>query len=335
MVVLLTSLLMGLAVAIMMLVARRSNRSDQLPSPTDFLSDPTSDVDSWVPSSQTSPPPYPARLPHNYTFGTGPATSSWDASVPLGYPSSLVPPTPLSSSPNTCPGEPLFHDELPSSCFPLLQQTLAAFQLILQAFRRHSPALSGPRHADFLHDLSLILQEADLHAISLDLLDHQDNVLFRYRVDFAAPENAPLQDPAHGLELPLFPLTAIASHRLCLGPLARFHHYAHRLRFPWRSATPRNLLAPNRFTSKFLEVSSAFRLSASVFVTDLARRSGAIQQVAPSGSYAFASSPQLPAPVFLHRSECDLPLPFRIGQQVSFVLIHTPRGYQGRNIRPA
>lgn len=215
-----------------------------------------------------------------------------------------------------------------------MQKILAAFQLILQSFGRASPAIARPYRDNFLHDLALILQQ-DVPAIALDLIDSQQNVLLRYHVLFLPPKQPCLRDPAYGVEQPLLHPSLIASHRIVLGPLSRFDAYAHRLRDSWQPSPPRHTLTPNQFLSKYLQLLLNHRITARVFVSDLARRTGFIQEIALDARFAFAWCADLNAPVFLHPSECDQLTPFLIGQPVSLVLIHTPRGFQGRNIRPA
>jgi len=215
------------------------------------------------------------------------------------------------------------------------ENALVALEFFLKSFaltpRWRTPA---QRH-DWIHDIALMLQLADLHAVSLEMLDPLGNLLLRFRIEFRSPEDPSPIDPARGFELPCLPTNSVASYRLLLGPLYRFYDYAHRLRSRWRSASPLPQLPPNVFLSRHLQTISFQRLSAAIFVSDLARREGAILTVSPAADFALASCADLPLPVFLHRSECDRPFLFQPAQKVSFVLIHTPRGYQGRNIRPA
>ncbi|MCS7304068.1 MAG: hypothetical protein NZ602_03035 [Thermoguttaceae bacterium] len=259
--------------------------------------------------------------PFNHFSGLPDASGAFSP-MPAHYPSFYSwPPCALHS----CSQTPQLLSEYSSPLLADLQKTLLAFRSILQAFGRQSPALSAALFPDFFHDLALMLQQADLSSIALELLDADQNVLFRYLVQFSAPEKPSTRDPARGVEIPVLPCSSIASHRIVLGPLFRFHEYAARLRHRWRSAQAHPLDIPNHFLSKHLEVFSGARLSAHVFVSDLARRTGTIIEVAPDKRFAFASCAHVPQPVFLHQSECDWPLRFQVGKTSLLSLSILPR----------
>ena len=77
----------------------------------------------------------------------------------------------------------------------------------------------------------------------------------------------------------------------------------------------------------------AGRMTGEVFVANEARQTVTVLNVAAGGQFAFGRSPALAADVFLHRGQCAEPLTFQSGQQLACVVIQTPRGLQGRNIR--
>jgi len=91
--------------------------------------------------------------------------------------------------------------------------------------------------------------------------------------------------------------------------------------------------AGSRFQSEHTRRVNAGRLSGEVFVSDEARQTVTVLNVAADGRYAFGRTAGLAADVFLHRGQCQQALTFASGQRLSCIVIQTPRGLQGRSIR--
>lgn len=214
------------------------------------------------------------------------------------------------------------------------EKTLAAFQFILKSLGQPLPWKTPPERSAYLHDLVVMLQHGDLETASLELLGRDQTILFRHRVQFGAGGSRPARDPAWGIELPLLSRAQIADHRILVEPAAHIGTYRHQLRLNWTSAKRLRERPGSRFESQHTRRITAQRMTAQVFVTEEARCRGTIYHVSPAGDYAFARHPNLPADVFLHLYQCDQPLQFQPGQEVSFIPVQTPRGVQGRNIRP-
>jgi len=269
-----------------------------------------------------------------------PAASAWEGAMSALSDAAIDPAGEVSSAwavgaASAWPLPGFSEEPAPYDLFRLdVENALGAFEVFLKSFGLSPRWASANQRKDLVHDLTLMLQLADLHALCLELRNPCNHLVLLFRIEFRSTDDLSPVDPARGFELPWLPPNSVSSYRLLMGPVYRFYDYAHRLRSRWRSAQPAAHYPPNCFLSKHLQAVSFQRLSAFIFVSELARRSGTILTVSPAADFALARCVDLPSPVFLHRSECDQPFLFRPGQKVSFVLIRTPRGYQGRNIRP-
>lgn len=215
------------------------------------------------------------------------------------------------------------------------RKALHAFDFILKSFGRQPP-WSGPKQlADYVHDLAVMLDHGDLQTASLELIAPDHAVLFRHRIEFRTADRPAGVDAAGGIELPLIPAHKIATHRILVAPVRRLAEYAHRLRCRWTNAEHLPDRPGSRFTSEHTRRTNADRMTGQVFVSNDARHTATIVTVSPGRDYAFARHAAFPVDVYLHRAQCDQPLTFEPGARVSFVVIQTPHGLQGRNIRPA
>ena len=213
------------------------------------------------------------------------------------------------------------------------QKTIRAFDFILKSFGQR-PAWSTPEKMDdYIHDLSVMLDEGDLQAASLELVGVNRTVLYRHRIAFRRAEGRNVVDTARGVELPVIPADRIARYRMLISPVSRLAVYRHRLRCGWENAERLADRPGSRFASEHTQRVNGGRMTGQVFVSEEARRTARIITVSPAGDYAFARDPAFPVDVYLHRSQCDGPMVFQVSTQVSFIAIQSPRGIQGRSIR--
>jgi hypothetical protein len=201
-------------------------------------------------------------------------------------------------------------------------QAVAAFDFIYRSLRLR-PHWS--LRDDFVHDLAVMFDQRDLKHVSLEVIARDRKILYRHGVCFGNGGDRRVVDAAQGIELPLIPREQIADHRLLVGPTARIAEYRSMLRMNWTAAERLERYSGDEFDTK----------KGKVFAFSNARRTAHIVTVHGDGEYAFARDAELPTDVFLHRSQCATPFAFRIGATASFVPVQTPRGIQGRCIRPA
>lgn len=215
------------------------------------------------------------------------------------------------------------------------QKTIRAFDFILRSLGRTPPWQSPEHMEDYIHDLTVMLQENDLEMASLELLGPDRSVIYRHEVRFGSANGQRGVDAAGGIELPLVPPDRIADHRLLIQRSRQIPHYRHRLRLSWSRADTLPERSGSRFSSEHTRHVNRDRMTGQVFVTDEVRRTATVINVSAAGDYAFARDPALPLDVFLHKAQCEQPLEFRPGMKLSFIPIQVPRGLQGRNIRLA
>ncbi len=212
-------------------------------------------------------------------------------------------------------------------------KTIHAFDFILKSFGLATPWKSSDRQRDYVHDLAVMLRQGDLRRASLELLAADKTVLYRHRVVFQTTRCAQSVDAAGGIELPLIPSEQIANFRILTGPSRRIDTYRHQLRCNWGRAARLADQSGEQFTSDHTRRTNGGWADGEVFVADQARRSGTIINISRYGDYAFARDAALGVDVYLHREERDERFDFESGQRVTFLVIQTPRGLQGRNIR--
>ncbi len=217
----------------------------------------------------------------------------------------------------------------------LAAKTIRSFHTILKYFKCQPPWQNNRQMEDYIHDLKVMLEHNDLTSARVELLGHDQRVLFCYRVEFSPQSKPQLPDHTLGLELPMLPADQIANSRVMVAPVIRMQEYRHLLRAPWIQNVGNLPARPgSRFVSEHTTVISGGHLQGELFVSEDARRMGIVTSVDPNGRFAFAHVPPYPVPVFLHRRQCVRPFPFYPGLRVSLIPVQTPRGLQGRSIRP-
>jgi cold shock CspA family protein len=212
-------------------------------------------------------------------------------------------------------------------------KTIQAFDFLLRSFGLARPWDNADGRENHAHDLGVMLRQGDLEWASLELLAADQTVLYRHRVVFQTSRAARSVDAAGGIELPVMSREQIADSRIVMGPTRRIDTYRDQLRCNWGRAARLADKAGGQFTSDHTRSTNGGWVDGEVFVADQARHQATIINVSRRGDYAFARDAALGADVFLHRHQCDEPFTFQSGQRASFVVIQSPRGLQGRNIR--
>ncbi len=189
------------------------------------------------------------------------------------------------------------------------------------------------QRAAYQHDLALMIDSGDLESAAFALLARDGRVLFRYCVQW--PDD-PAQPPRLSWpELPLLPVHTIARSQFRVIRRGHSAAYAHRLELNWSSTDP----SPRRPGCEFSSAAgslSPLDAAAQLFVTNDARRTFTVVNVLPHGVVGFGRHPELPVDVYLHRDHFDRsPAVLEVGQSVTCFVVQTPRGLQGRCIRPA
>ena len=214
-------------------------------------------------------------------------------------------------------------------------KTVRAFDFILRSFGLAAYWKNEAEMNDYVSDLAVMLHHGDLQRASLELLADDQTVLYRHRVVFRSERCTRSVDAAQGIELPLIPREMVDSFRMLTGPTRRVDTYRDQLRCNWGRAARLADQPGGEFTSDHTRGTNGGWADGQVFVADQARRTATITNVSRRGDYAFARDAALVTDVYLHRSQCDEPFTFQPGQRASFVVIQSPRGLQGRNIRQA
>lgn len=210
---------------------------------------------------------------------------------------------------------------------------IQTFDFLLGSFGLSRPWDDAADRENYVHDLAVMLHHGDLEMASLELVALDQTVLYRHRVLFQTTRCARCVDAAGGIELPLIPRESVADSRILLRPTRRIDTYRHQLRCKWGRASRLADQDGGQFTSEHTRFTNGGWTDAQVFVADRARHSARVINVSRGKDYAFARDVALASDVFLHRNQCDKPFDFQPGQRITFVVIQTPRGFQGRNIR--
>ncbi|MBK8091755.1 MAG: hypothetical protein IPK32_07165 [Verrucomicrobiaceae bacterium] len=193
----------------------------------------------------------------------------------------------------------------------------------------------GASRADLLHDLELMLAAADLNQITVELhaggcVAHEFCWGFTGRT-LLLPKDF---DLAKGMELPLLDLKRITGHRLMVTRHNKEQSYAHLLKLNWGTVTPMQQEAGGQFASEHAAAITGGRISGTMRVGDSARHTLVVTSA--GDKFAFAQDMQLKGQsVWLNPRHAAPGLHFKIGAKVSAVVVSTPRGLQGRDIRLA
>jgi cold shock CspA family protein len=214
------------------------------------------------------------------------------------------------------------------------------------AFALESYDLKGwksPRHKrKCKHDLAVMLMHDDLDEVKLELIGSGDAVLTGFSIRF---EEEPGQedhfDPAEGIELPLVDREKVARHRLIVSRSGREGEYEQFLKLSWSSAEKLQKRSGSTYESEHARKITGGRQSGAFHVGDGERHRLTVTQSGTKG-YAFARDHDLGQEgIFLHREYVEEGAPvgngraFEEGERLTAIVVQTPKGLQGRSIRPA
>ncbi len=235
--------------------------------------------------------------------------------------------------PPATPPKPTAGYAIPPNCWMQAKKVVSQFDTIGRSY--NIPIWAPQTAADHQHDWGVMLAHGDLQSVRLELLAADKTVLFEFRVHFQGEKaKGGLIDSASGVELPLLDRAAVTGHRLIIQQNGRESVYRHLLRISWSPAPTLQKRPGDSFASEHARKITGGRQTASVHVTAEARQRLVVTQTG-DGPYAFGEVPARFKGIFLHRKFAPPGFQFRMGQQLSAVLVQTPRGLQARAIQMA
>lgn len=223
----------------------------------------------------------------------------------------------------------------PERCRLDASKAVGALELVLRNYGRPLPWSGRHSRDDFVHDLALMRQQDDLNRVDIDLIDRAGAVVYRQRIAFDQARGGAVRDLAGGHELPVLPHGTVVNHRLIVSRKGREATYRNRLRLSWGTAEKLAEQCTEQFASGHTARINGGKARGEVAVSTAARRTAAIHKVCDSGTYAFARIAGFPGDIYLHADCRDGSFALRPGLRVSFVVVQTPLGLQGRSIRCA
>lgn len=189
---------------------------------------------------------------------------------------------------------------------------------------------------EWKHDLSVMRYFDDLEHVRLELLAADNTVLCEFRLAFnGSARGQQFTDSAKGVEVPLIDRRLVASQRAIVQWKGRQDQYKHLLRMPWSSAATLPRRTGDTYESEHAARITGGRQHGMFHVAAEARHRLVVTQVGTKG-YAFAKDLDLNLDgVFLHQNWAPAGWQFRPGQQVTALVIQTPKGLQTRKIQVA
>ncbi len=224
---------------------------------------------------------------------------------------------------------------IPDDC--LMQSKKVVSQLDLIGRSYGLPIWAPQSKEDHQHDWGVMLAHDDLQSVSLELIAADKTVPYWFKFHFARKKaKGRVIDSANGVELPvLFDHASVTSHRLIIQQRGRESVYRHLLKIGWGPAETLRKRRGNTFASEHASKITGGRQTAKIHVSAEARQRLVVTQTGNDG-YAFGDVPARGwKGVFLHKKFAPPGLQFRIGQQITALLVQVPRGVQARAIQQA
>lgn len=214
-----------------------------------------------------------------------------------------------------------------------LQVSKGLAQLDLVAKQCGRTLLAPAQRHVYQHDFEVMLTFRNLERIGVECFSRGTMV-----VDFWVwfdPVSSKVIDSAKGVEAPVVPRGLVDEHRVLMverdkNAAALYRHF---LDSPWTTAESRPAAAGESFVSEHAAAITGQTCSGRFFVANSLRHSGRVYEVSPRRDWAKAWDDQEMCSVFCHVKFCDNGLVFTRNDRVSYQLISTPRGLQGRHIR--
>lgn len=189
---------------------------------------------------------------------------------------------------------------------------------------------------DWKHDLGLMRACDDLEYVCLELLAADHTVLCEFRLTFnGSARGARMTDSGQGIELPVLDRRLVAQGRCILQRHGRETQYKDLLKIRWSPAETLRKRAGDSYASEHAAKITGGRQDGTFHVAAEARHRLIVTQNGTQG-YAFAKDLDLGADgIFLLPKFAPVGLQFQPGQQLTAVIVQTPRGFQARNIQAA
>lgn len=222
----------------------------------------------------------------------------------------------------------------PNDSHRLTISKVAAQILLAQQMYGRNLGLDPESRENTLADLALMLANQDLKRVEIDLLGGK-RVLHQLRWDFALDAKAgpPVEDHTGATELPVLDLQTVDGSRFVVHRRGREHLYRHQLRISWSTAETLPVAEATETHDAHTAKITGGRVASTLRVAETERRRIRVTRTGAKG-YAFGQDLADPRRiVFLHPQQAAPGTAFQIGQVVSAVLVATPRGFQGRQIK--
>lgn len=193
--------------------------------------------------------------------------------------------------------------------------------------------------ADWKHDLAVMRMFGDLKDVALQFLAADRTVPWEYRISFnGAPTVERQIDFAKGMEIPVLSAdlrVAVTDKRVVIGHHGKEAEYRHLLRKNWSPAAKHAKRKGDTYGSSHCAAITGGRETGNFHVAADARHRLVVYRCGVHG-FAFAKAPELSmADVHLRTEHASPGFRFFSGQQLTAIIVQTPRGLQGRAIRAA
>jgi cold shock CspA family protein len=194
----------------------------------------------------------------------------------------------------------------------------------------------------WVHDLEVIRRVNNLKAVSAEYVGREKILIFAHEIQFSpnGSANGPVIDSAEGVDSPWCDkelVKLIEANRVTLTEKdpSQARLYRDSLQIKFSTAEPLKKPKGTSVSSRHHEKITGGNNTANFFVCDLARHGGRITHVAEGRGFAFAKDETLGVEVWLHVSHAAKGFVFRRGDRVSYLVVDSPKGLQGRDIRAA
>jgi hypothetical protein len=224
--------------------------------------------------------------------------------------------------------------EIPEAIQLEVSKALRQLQFVDRTF--HLGIWADDSKDKWQHDLEIMRMFNDLKDVRLELIGADRTVMFEFRIAFAGgPSPQRGLDSGNGIELPVLDLRAVVDKRVIVGHCGKRSQYQNLLAMNWTPAVNHVKRDGDTYGSEHTAKITGGRQTGSFHVGSDLRHRLVVSRTGPRG-YAFAKDLDLgTADVFLHPKFAPPGFVFFVGQQVRCVVVQTPRGFQGRNIRLA
>jgi hypothetical protein len=213
-----------------------------------------------------------------------------------------------------------------------VKKVMSQFGTIARSY--NLPLWSKEEKWKYQQDFAVMLAHEDLESVRLELLAQDNSVIFEFKIQFSFQSaTRKLVDHSSGVELPIIYRQAVAKHRIVLQQHGKMDNYRHLLKINWGPAETLQKRPGDAFPSEHARKITGGRQAAGFHVSSEVRERLTVTQTG-KGAFAFAEAAARGwRGIFLHRRFAPPGFQFRVGQQLTALLVQTPRGIQARAIR--